>query len=248
MIAAVALTTLSATGTSSDVNALENLVRQWVELRTNISSEQQAWKTQRKQLQQSIALLTRETEELDRILANYRKQQDSQSDHVTRQRQRKAILENQLARTDAIATNTIHEIQLIIPQIPEPIRSESMRTLLLNDNQATTLQRIQILTAVMGEINHLENQVHCVKELIEINGQRRAMDVVYLGLARGFAVSDDNSTAAVGMPFPAGWRWQATPNHASTIRKMVDIAKNNITPQLVSIRLNGKTARKINNE
>jgi hypothetical protein len=66
------------------------------------------------------------------------------------------------------------------------------------------------------------------------------MDVIYLGLSCGFAVSPDSSIAAIGTPDTTGWTWTAAPEIAADVRKLADIKNNQLPPQLITLPLTGR--------
>ena len=76
---------------------------------------------------------------------------------------------------------------------------------------------------MLGEIEALQNRNHVVRELIDPGtGQRREMDVVYFGLARGYAISPNDAAVAAGIPAQTGWRWsELDPSAADAIRTLV---------------------------
>ena len=65
------------------------------------------------------------------------------------------------------------------------------------------------------------------------------MDVVYLGLARGYAVSPDDAFAATGIPSQDGWLWTADPSIADAVRKLVRIQNKSLPPALVTLPMDG---------
>lgn len=90
----------------------------------------------------------------------------------------------------------------------------------------------------MSEIEKTENGIHVVRELLMIEDQRREMDVIYLGLGCGFAVSPANSVAAIGYPAKGGWQWTASPEIAAEVRKLIDIKNHELPPQIITLPIN----------
>ena len=71
---------------------------------------------------------------------------------------------------------------------------------------------------------------------------QRDMDVLYLGLARGYAVSSDDEHALIGTPGPAGWSWRSAPDEAKRIRQAIRLANDNAEIRLVTLLLPGPEA------
>jgi hypothetical protein len=63
------------------------------------------------------------------------------------------------------------------------------------------------------------------------------VDVLYIGLARGFAVTPDSDWAAIGVPDEAGWAWTPAPSNAGMIRKAIAVVNRQQTAQLVELPL-----------
>jgi hypothetical protein len=63
------------------------------------------------------------------------------------------------------------------------------------------------------------------------------MDVLYLGLARGFAVAVDDSIAAAGSPETTGWRWTWDPELAAAVRRAIRYHRRELPAELVQLPL-----------
>ena len=103
------------------------------------------------------------------------------------------------------------------------------------------MENLQKVLAGFAEVAKLEGNTHAVRAVLEIDGKRRAMDVVYLGLACGYAVAPDNSTAAIGAPGPDGeWKWQMQPEIAGAVRKLFCVKNGECVPEIVNLPVAGK--------
>jgi hypothetical protein len=226
---------------ASDLNSLEALVDQWVGLRKEIAQEKQTWNRQQQQWRQEIDLLEKESKLLDEEIAKARKFEATNAGEIAEQLKRRETLRKTVNEVGIIVDKTAAELSETVPMIPKPLRTERMIHL-ESENGRNTLpvtQRLQLLAAAMSEIEKTENEIHAVRELLVIDGQRREMDVVYLGLACGFAVSPDNSTAAYGYPAKDSRQWTTAPGLASEVRKLIDIKNHEQPPQIVRLPIKG---------
>jgi len=228
---------------TAKLSSLEALVEQWVNLRKEIAQEQQSRIKQKNQWQQEISLLTQESKLLDEQIAVADRFKAGSADKVAADLERKKMLRKSLNDAEDVINSLTATISEIIAKIPSSLLSENLKAISENgENSIKKLpvtKRLQIMVTTLSEIEKLENNSHTVSEIIDIDNSRREMDVVYLGLACGFAVSADNSIAAIGSPDTKGWMWKATPEIAAEIRKLVDIKNHKLPPQLVTLPING---------
>jgi len=231
---------------TAELSSLESLVQQWVDLRKEIAQEQQNSSHRKNQWQMEMSLLTKESKRLDKQIAAANKFKAGNADKIAAELERKELLQKSLDDAADVVTSRTAELSENIPKIPPSLLSENLKSIAANDrdgNQPVTKQ-LQILVSALSEIEKLENSSHSVSEIIDIDNSRRKMDVIYLGLSCGFAVSSDNSIAAVGRPDAAGWKWQASPKIAAEVRRLVDIKNQELPPQLVTLPLPG-TVREV---
>ena len=99
----------------------------------------------------------------------------------------------------------------------------------------TAPERLRNLLAFHAQVSAFQSSFHAGAAMIEAGGARRQCDVLYLGLARAFAVSSDGSWAAVGTPGAGGWTWTPRPDLAARVRQAIDINKRERPAALVSL-------------
>ena len=245
LIIFVTLFSLNLSLFADDLQSLDKLVRQWVDLRTQLAAEKQNWQQQQQQLNREIDILSKESKRLDELIQANQSSRTTNANYNASQTKKLKQIEKQLIEIDAYTTNSIQQIRQIQPLIPPPLQTQNFKTLLNLQKNMPRHQRTQLLTTVLTEIDQIENKTHCINQIIKINNRRRAMDVVYLGLARAFAVAPDNSISAIGMPAKSGWQWTPTPKLSANIRKMVEIVRSKAPPQLTIVPIN---AERVHNE
>jgi hypothetical protein len=241
---------LVATAESPGPRELETLVGRWVDLRAQADSEQRGWASQSAQWRQEMGLLETEQARLNQQLAALEQTGESQQELRANLMERRESLASALLQVDAHLTRLQPGLAALLPLVPEPLLTEDLKTALLPAVAAVppaggapgAARRIQQLLGALQEVERLHNAVHTVKALIALPGEpRRQMDVVYIGLARGFAVTADGGTAAAGTPAVDGWHWRPVPALASDIRLLIRIASREVPPALVSFPIGGET-------
>jgi hypothetical protein len=231
---------------TAELSSLESLVQQWVNLRREIAQEQQNRSRRKNQWQMEMSLLTKESKRLDKQIAAANKFKAGNADKIASDLERKKMLQKSLDNAADVVTRLTTNICEIIKQIPPSLLSENLKSIDAKDAniKLPVTKQIQITVSALSEIEKLENSIHSVSEIIDIDNSRRKMDVIYPGLSCGFAVSSDNSIAAVGRPNAAGWKWQSSPEIAAEVRRLVDIKNHELPPQLVTLPLPG-TVREV---
>jgi len=224
------------------LTTLEGLVGQWVGLHSQIAAEQQAWTRQEQQWRQEIALLNEEERRLEENIRKAETFDAAKESRASDQLARKTALQSALAEVDQIVERTAAEFAELIPRIPPSLVSEDFslacRELMQTGHPGSSARRVQLLVGALAELETLQNRSHAVRELIDPGtGGRREMDVVYLGLARGFAVSPDDTTAATGHPSQTEWQWSLAPAIANEVRQLVRIQNKEAPPTLVTLPL-----------
>ena len=226
-----------------DVGALEALAGRWVALRAELAAEQQAWGRQERHWEREIALLEKE------IAAR----REALEEDTTFLRDVERDQADVLAEKEA-ATSALQELAVVVGQheariraleawIPEGLRVElgtGFGALPQHDAAAErmgVLRRLQTVLALYTQIEALQHNMHVVRELIAYGEQQREVDVLYIGLSRGFAVSPKGDWAAIGIPTDVGWQWQEAPDEASSIRLAIQVMQRDADVQLVPLLL-----------
>jgi hypothetical protein len=225
-----------------DLGQLEALVGQWTKLQLSISEEERSWTSQEAQWRSEIDLLKREKEKLEQaagedasILGDQSAQGIQQI--VERDRVRGSIdaLGSGLERAEA----DLKQWPNRLPPLLRAQLSDTISDIPTTDSQRdarSKVQRLQTVLSAYAEIEHVQNAIHVGVEMVDLqNGSRREMDVFYIGLARGFAVSADQSFAAVADVSDSDWRWEAAPQLAPRIRRAIDVILGHQSAELVPL-------------
>ena len=226
------------------VRDLEGLVAQWVELRSQIASEQQAWAEQKRHLERGTALLRKEADELARDMAESRDVIAILDEQRTELQETRDELHQTLQALQPALESAEKALLKARNTLPASLGSglmDAMARLPETPEQAslgTVARRMQLVMAIYTEMEKLQNNYHWVKEVINVGGGRRTeVEILYVGLSCGFAVSADGGWAAIGRPGPEGWTWEPRPSLGPEVRKAIDVLNRRRTPELVSLPL-----------
>jgi hypothetical protein len=98
-------------------------------------------------------------------------------------------------------------------------------------------ERAQRVVALYTQLEQLLNNFHVTQQMLSTGEGRRQVDVLYLGLANGFAVSADDQWAAIGTPGDRGWQWTPVPDQAGAIRDALNVIAQHEPARLVDLPL-----------
>lgn len=229
----------------SPVRLLEGLVGRWVDLRGQIDGEERSWAAQSEQWRQETALLCVEQEKLTAALATLEEagetRQERSADLLARRDQLRSTLEQvdgvlrriqpRLAALQSLVPPSLLTVELASALRPEPVKE---------GDSSDVVARLQRMLGALQALDSFQSGIHSTRALIALpTGTRREMDVIFFGLARGFAVTADDRTAAAGYPTADGWLWKALPESAPAVRRLLQIAKQEEPPVLVPFPVAG---------
>ena len=221
-------------------HTLEGLVSKWVNLRLQIAEEKESWKEQKHQLEQERKLFLKEKETLTEEIKKARQEQTSveaeRASLIKRKEVLKKTLDGCLPALSRAEANLKSWPGLLPSAMAEPL--VKIFDKINRASEKPVSQRLQVVFSLYGEIERIQHSVQVVKETLKTeSGRSQEMDVIYLGLARGFAVSFDDKLAAVGRPTRDGWNWEWQPEIASEVRKAISFYRRETTADFVHLPL-----------
>lgn len=212
--------------------ALEGYVRQWLELRAQTAEADRAWHEQQRIWQRELNLLEDEKAKLEATQhATNRDRQTIETEYETLRHDRDT-LRHALRRLEPMLGAIESHLRAMLPLIPACVAPELHASLSAlprppaasaPGDPVNVPARLQRLLALLAEVEALQNAVHVGRDLVELDGTRRELEVLYIGLAGAYACSADGSIGAVGRPSDSGWRWRAAPEVAPEVRAALAI-------------------------
>lgn len=203
-------------------DTLESLVEQLTEVQQQVELEKQNGLEEQKRLQNMLMLLEKEKAMLEKEVKKMEK--DKHAGRVERiqwladkQRLEKALSSNQLVLEHIEA-----DLQKWQTGLPPALAKEidSLFGRLKQAGNRSVSHRMQTVITINTKIENYQKSINFVKEVLkDSKGNPREMDVLYIGLAAGYAVAVDGKAAAVGTPGLKGWQWQWRPQLAGQIKK-----------------------------
>jgi len=240
VVAVLFFSLYSAHAEVSPVRTLDGLVGRWVDLRGQVAEEQRNWGTQSAQWRQEMELLRQEQESLVAALARLEAAGESQQERSADLMERREHLRAALAGVDAVLQRLQPAVAALAAQIPPALMTPDLAAAFQPDSSAAdspagASTRLPRMLGALAAIETLQAKVHVTRAMVALpDAPRREMDVVFLGLACGYAVTADDRLAAAGRPTPDGWLWEPLPNEASAVRRLIQVANQDVAPALVA--------------
>ncbi len=211
--------------TFSTVKTYEELVSNLIDLKRQLSEEKEAWKEQQAWLKQEKELQVKEKEMLEKEIADAKEEEVSAKIEKAGILEQKKVLQESLDNCLPVITRAEANLKKWHELLPIVLAKPLQKVFdeLEKGKERSISKRLQVVLALFGEIERLGNGVHLIKEtLVAAGGKKQEMDVIYLGLARAFAVSKDNKIAGISVPGKDGWKWDWHPEIAESVRKAID--------------------------
>lgn len=209
-----------------------------MELRSALTEERLQWQERQEQWDIEIQLLEQEKRQLQEQLHGLQDKGSTAKALEQETTQQKEALESILQALEPFIQQAQTDLVTWQTTIPASLNPQLTQELTQVHAEETSAKRLQQIIGLYSEIENLQANLHQGHELLDTaSGQRRQVDVLYLGLARGFAVSPDNQWAAVGQPNLQGWTWTPRPALAPAIRQALDILQQQQTATWIDLPL-----------
>lgn len=238
-------------GIDQRLETLESLVAQWSDLRLTLAEEERAWEEDHEHLEREIDLLQKERSVLVKTMETENATEnpvDGSRPAILREQNRLVAISDALP---ALIGRAEASLRAWPARLPPPFRKpldEAFRPIVEEQEKGAPPRvesygaRLERVVALYTEIERLQSTIHVVREMLPgKDGTRREVDVCYIGLARAFAVSADNTWAATGTPSDAGWKWREDPMLAPRIRQAVSVSRREqeITAVVLPLAIHG---------
>ncbi len=238
VVALAALAASSAAAQDDPVRAIDALALQWTGLEQQRHRLDAEWRTQKPLLEQRLALLEREADELTALLEASSRQQGEVEE------QRLELLEEQtrLEREQDALQRTLNQAAITLRalhrQLPPPLVAAWDAALpRLDDPLSTATEKLQLVLEVLGQLDDFARRVTLHETVMTLaDGRDYAVEQVYLGVSHGWYVSADQRLAGAGRAGPDGWQWTTT-DDGRAVARIIAILERRADPSLVSILL-----------
>lgn len=228
----------------SEVEQLEALTREWLALRREIGASASEWRVQSQALEAERRLLARQKDVLTAQIGTRAGETRSSADALTATTRDKAMYEAALLALHPELLRAEAHLRAWPERLPPfllgPLRAGFIK-LPAPDvvaDAATVAGRLQVVLGLYSEIEQLHRGLHPGRMILtDPAGREVEAEVLFLGLAAGYALAPDGTTAAVGEPAVAGWTWAWDSSLAPAVRRLLACYRKDTPASFVAVPL-----------
>ncbi len=218
--------------------AVQETIEQWVDTRKTISVERSEWQAEKTTLEGLNQIRRKESEQLGEFAAAARERvtelAGKREDFATEEQQLKAwrkALETEIEEFEK-------RLRPLVSQFPPPLRAEVNEAAIrleAIDTTAPLQNRVRDILLVVQAWQDFHNSITLDSELREIDGQKREVKLLYLGMSQAFFVDTSGRYAGFGVPTAEGWKWSEEKALAPRIQLAIEVHSRSETPQFVRL-------------
>lgn len=232
----------------SGVGDIQAMVRQWIALKQELSRLQTEWQEHQALLSDEMRLLERRKDELKKRLAEQDDRAEGVDTSFTALQARRQSLQDivdSLAKSVGVAEQNLQRWQDKLPVVLlGPLResfSKLPRAGTLTPSAAALAERLQLVLGIYAQLQQLTRSVHVGRMVLTTPDNRQAeMEVVFIGMAVAYAVSADDTRAAMGCLEQATWTWHWRGDLAPAVRQLLSCYRKESPAAFVNLPVQTK--------
>jgi len=107
----------------------------------------------------------------------------------------------------------------------------------IGDPALSVGDRMQHTMTVLNRCMQFNRIVTASDEVLKLAGEAapKSLEVIYWGLSHGYALDRTAGKAWLGSPGPQGWQWEARPDVAKEVAKLIAIATDKADPDFIVV-------------
>lgn len=231
---------------STPPSVIQEKVQQWVEAKKTLAAERASWAEEQQRLTDLNQVRRAELTELQAVVTNLTDRLDAAVSKRADLEKSETTLKGELAAMEQRVAAWENALRPKLAGLPTPLRDALAEPIHRIENPKGTAveARVRDLVFILAETAAFHHDLRLHRELREIDGEAREVDVLYLGLAQAYYVNKSGTIAGRGTPAtPAtpgakaadGWNWTARNELADDIRRAVDMARKDRAPGMVRL-------------
>ena len=230
------------------IEGVRTTLQELVETRRLISAEERDWELGRQTLEDRIALVQTEIDELRQGIEDARTSIGEANSKHAELAAESARLDGALGRLERLVGDLEERARALLPTLPEPLRqrvrpiSQALPRAAAGDaaeeqaQERSLGERFLTVVGVLNEVDKFHREVSVASEVRELQGVGSAeVSVLYLGLSQAWFANGDGSVAGVGHSTPEGWVWERNEAAAQAIVQALAIFQNEDVASFVSL-------------
>lgn len=223
---------------SDSIESVQQSATEWIRIRAETARFLSDWTSEREVLQNSLSaekaqlkLLTEKRDGLEAKTKGVREELDQL-------KSRNASASASLGRLDERLQPLAQRLVALRPAFPPRLSAAlelPYRT--LGDKNLTTAVRAQQIFTILNRCGQFNKAVTYSEETISLPEQSnpKLMEIVYWGLAAGYALDRNAKSAYLGRVVENQWRWVSVPTIYEPLSRVIAMYKGKSDPQAVEL-------------
>ncbi|MGK0238633.1 MAG: hypothetical protein ACI92G_002099 [Candidatus Pelagisphaera sp.] len=220
---------------ADDYERLDSATKRWIEIEAKIAHERNAWKAQKKILEQSVLVLEADVGGLTSNLERLQLEVDFRAGELSKNTE--SFDDQEVARIfysgklEALEER-FDRVRASTPFFLEDELSRAREKLDAGDKAALG-ERAQILIAAFTTIEDFNRTVTIDYVARKLKDGREVMvSVLYWGLSRAYAVDPQGTVAWELKPGEPGWSWTEKPEYLAEILELIKVYEQKRPPSI----------------
>jgi hypothetical protein len=208
------------------------LVQQWIETRRTAGEAKNQWATEKELITASIRMFERELEDLRQRTESLSGQNAVVDQERRELEEEKSLLDAATAGMAEVATVLEGRLRALTSRLPEPLQQRIDPLIgrfpeTPTETRMTAAERLQNVVALLNEVDRFNGSISVESEIKRnAAGFEVQVETLYLGLAQGYFVGEEERFAGVTVPTESGWQVIERPELGPRIRKAIAIYRN----------------------
>lgn len=222
----------------SDAARLQAKAEKWIEVRQLISRENSGWREQKSTWEAlneirktEIEKLTEFAETAEERVEELLSEEDAHAEERSELRSWRGDAAGRVARLEA-------SLRPLLSRFPEPLRNsveEPLTRIEAADPDRALQDRTRDLVLVLQAYREFQQSITLDRDVREIDGKAREVEVLYLGMTRAYFVDASGRHGGFGFPSSEGWIWEEDDSIAPEVRRAIAMKDNEVAPGFVRL-------------
>ena len=209
-------------------------IEAWLDLEKSLAEERKDFRLRQVSMEQLLGVYVTELDLLEEGIAaagGLIEESDAELENIkqsiTRYRESRDLLRLKAGRQSL-------RLLGIMNRFPRPLRDElAAEQLSLGDPSTKLRARVLAMIAVVKSTMKFNQVITYSEEVQVVDGVERQLQVLYLGLGRGYYVSGD--TAGIAEVSSTGWKWTRKDQYRNAIARAIGVYQKTTRPELVKL-------------
>ncbi len=219
---------------------IQKMTSEWIQAKKLISQEAAAWKSEKATLSDLNAIRTKEIEQLNEFVKAAETRVTELSEQRKKSTEEQANVRKWRSEFDAKFTTLEASVKVLLSGFPSPLQekiADASQRIREPEKDRSLQDRVRDVLLVLQAAREFDSNFTVVTDIREVQGAKREVRVIYMGLSQAWYVDDSGTLSGHGIPTKDGWQWTEDRSIASAVRKVIDIQTGEATAAFVTLPL-----------